>query len=126
MMHTLAAGRIVGSVRKRLAQGDCPTEPAFDRETLEDALLEVHRLYEAEFQEREQLKANWDRVAKLNNELRHETQAAREQIEHFQSAAYRIHTMRLNWGLACQCKCAECDILFEGIRDLLPEGSDQP
>lgn len=44
-MHTLAAGRIVGSVQKRLAQGDCPTEPPFDRETLEEALLEVHRLF---------------------------------------------------------------------------------
>jgi hypothetical protein len=47
-MHTLAAGAIVGSVKKRIAQGDCPTEPPFDRETLEDALMEVHRLFEAE------------------------------------------------------------------------------
>lgn len=55
MMHTLAAGAIVGSVKKRVAQGDCPTEKAFDVETLECALMEVHRLFEAEQRERETL-----------------------------------------------------------------------
>lgn len=55
MMHTLAAGAIVGSVKKRIAQGDCPTEKAFDVETLEGALMEVHRLFEAEQRQREQL-----------------------------------------------------------------------
>lgn len=54
-MHTLAAGAIVGSVKKRIAQGDCPTEKAFDVETLEGALMEVHRLFEAEQRQREKL-----------------------------------------------------------------------
>lgn len=54
-MHPLAAGAIVGSVKKRIAQGDCPTEKAFDVETLEGALMEVHRLFEAEQRQREKL-----------------------------------------------------------------------
>lgn len=54
-MHTLAAGAIVGSVKKRIAQGDCPSEKAFDVETLECALMEVHRLFEAEQRQREKL-----------------------------------------------------------------------
>lgn len=50
---------------------------------------------------------------------------ARERIQHLNAGIYIVHTMRLNWGLACPCKCSECDILFEGIRDHLPEGSEQ-
>ncbi len=47
-MHALAAGRIVGEVIKRVAEGDHPTTPAFTNEILEDALIEVHRLFTAE------------------------------------------------------------------------------
>lgn len=47
-MHALAAGRIVGEVIKRVAEGDNPTTPAFTNEILEDALIEVHRLFMAE------------------------------------------------------------------------------
>lgn len=54
-MHVLAAGAIVGSVKKRIAQGDCATEKTFDVETLECALMEVHRLFEAEQRQREKL-----------------------------------------------------------------------
>jgi len=61
-MHTLAAGRIVGSVKKRIAQGDCPTEKAFDVETLEEALVEVHRLFEAEQRQREKLETSLRRI----------------------------------------------------------------
>lgn len=54
-MHPLAAGLITGSVIKRVAQGDCPAEPAHSVETLEDALIEVNRLFQAEQKVREQL-----------------------------------------------------------------------
>ena len=47
-MHALAAGRIVGEVIKRVREGDHPTAPAFTNEILEDALIEVHRLFTAE------------------------------------------------------------------------------
>lgn len=40
-------------------------------------------------------------------------------IAQLEAAIESVHTMRLNWGLACQCKCSECDILFNGIRDVL-------
>ncbi|MDP8986652.1 MAG: hypothetical protein M3N97_16740 [Pseudomonadota bacterium] len=55
MMHPLAAGAVTGSVIKRVSQGDCPTEPAHSVETLEEALIEVNRLFQAEQKVREQL-----------------------------------------------------------------------
>jgi hypothetical protein len=42
-------------------------------------------------------------------------------VEKLETAIESIHTMRLNWALVCTCKCSECDIFFEGIRDVLPE-----
>jgi hypothetical protein len=56
-MHPLAAGAIVGTVIKRIAEGDCPTTPAFDVETLESALVEVNRMFQAEQKIRDQLQA---------------------------------------------------------------------
>jgi hypothetical protein len=47
-MHALAAAAVVNSVRRRVSQEDCPTEPPFDIETLQDALLELDRLLSAE------------------------------------------------------------------------------
>jgi len=44
-----------------------------------------------------------------------------ERIEMLEAAIETIHTVRLNWALACPCKCHECDILFEAIRDVLPD-----
>lgn len=63
LMHTLAAGRIV----KRVREDDCPTTPKFSNETLEDALLEVHRLFEAEQKERAERDA---RIEAQESELR--------------------------------------------------------
>jgi hypothetical protein len=51
-------------------------------------------------------------------ELLHLSKARIAQLE---AAIESIHTMRLNWALVCPCKCSECDIFFEGIRDVLPE-----
>ncbi len=42
-MHSQAADAIVESVRRREAQGDCPTEPAQSVETLENCILELAR-----------------------------------------------------------------------------------
>lgn len=43
-----SCGAVTGSVIKRVSQGDCPTEPAHSVETLEEALIEVNRLFQAE------------------------------------------------------------------------------
>jgi hypothetical protein len=51
----------------------------------------------------------------------YDIRAARKRIATLEAAIEAIHTMRLNWALVCQCKCSECDILFEAIRDVLPE-----
>lgn len=59
-----------------------------------------------------------------NAEALRQLEIARERIQHLNAGIYIVHTMRLNWGLSCPCKCHECDILFEGIRDHLPEGSE--
>lgn len=40
-MHKLAVQRIVDSVQRRVAQGDCPTEPPQSRETLEEVIVEL-------------------------------------------------------------------------------------
>lgn len=63
-MHALAAGRIVGEVIKRVAEGDHPTTPAFTNEILEDALIEVHRLFTAE---QAQLATAQERIATLES-----------------------------------------------------------
>lgn len=68
-----------------------------------------------------------DRIRALeadNAEALRQLEIARERIQHLNAGIYIVHTMRLNWGLSCPCKCHECDILFEGIRDHLPEGSE--
>lgn len=43
-MNTLAALLIADSVRTRIEQGDCPTEPPHHRETVEEALCELQRM----------------------------------------------------------------------------------
>jgi hypothetical protein len=48
-----------------------------------------------------------------------------ERIEKLEAAIETIHTVRLNWALACPCKCHECDILFEAIRDVLPDSETE-
>lgn len=40
-MHPLAVDAIVRSIQKRVAQGDCPTEPAHSVETLEEVIIEL-------------------------------------------------------------------------------------
>jgi hypothetical protein len=40
-MHQLAVEAIIRSVQKRVAQGDCPTEPAHSIETLEEVIIEL-------------------------------------------------------------------------------------
>jgi hypothetical protein len=40
-MHTLAVEAIIRSVQKRVAQGDCPTEPPQTVETLESVIIEL-------------------------------------------------------------------------------------
>jgi hypothetical protein len=40
-MHTLAVEAIIRSVQKRVAQGDCPTEPPQTIETLESVIVEL-------------------------------------------------------------------------------------
>lgn len=40
-MHKQALRAIVASVRRRVSQGDCPTEPAQPLEVLETALIEL-------------------------------------------------------------------------------------
>lgn len=40
-MHPIAVWKIVDSVRLRVNQGDCPTEPPHSRETLEEVVLEL-------------------------------------------------------------------------------------
>jgi hypothetical protein len=42
-MNLLAALLIADSVRTRIEQGDCPTEPPQTRETLEDVVCELQR-----------------------------------------------------------------------------------
>lgn len=56
-MHALAAGLITGSVIKRASQGDCPTEPEHSVETLEEALIEVNRMFQVEQKVRADLEA---------------------------------------------------------------------
>lgn len=56
-MHPLAAGAITGSVIKRASQGDCPTEPAHSVETLEETLIEVNRMFQAEQKIRTEMEA---------------------------------------------------------------------
>lgn len=45
-MHVLAVAAIVMSVRRRQAQGDCPTELPFSHEQLENALVSLADMYE--------------------------------------------------------------------------------
>jgi len=45
-MHSLAVKAIVASVKLRQTQGDCPTEPPFTREQLEDTLVSLAGMYE--------------------------------------------------------------------------------
>lgn len=73
-MHALAAGRIVGEVMKRVREGDCPTTPKFSNETLEDALLEVHHLFQREQEERERLTAAHAQLARELAEAREENE----------------------------------------------------
>lgn len=42
-MHKLAVERIIDSVQRRVAQGDCPTEPPQTVETLEEVICELAR-----------------------------------------------------------------------------------
>ena len=42
-MHLSALKAVLESVRRRVAQGDCPTEPPQSVETLEDALLSLEK-----------------------------------------------------------------------------------
>lgn len=42
-MHKLAVEAIVNSVQKRVAQGDCPTEPPQSLETLEEVICALAR-----------------------------------------------------------------------------------
>ncbi len=46
MMHMLAVAEMVKSVRRRMVQGDCPTEAPFGREQLENALVTLADMYE--------------------------------------------------------------------------------
>lgn len=86
MMHTLAAGAIVGSVKKRISQGDCPTEKAFDVETLEGALMEVHRLFEAEQRQRENLQERLDAMNRSTNM----TEGERAELQWNKAQAIRL------------------------------------
>ncbi len=45
-MHQLAVAEMIKSVRRRMGQGDCPTEAPFGREQLEDALVTLADMYE--------------------------------------------------------------------------------
>lgn len=45
-MHKLAVAEMIKSVRRRMAQGDRPTEPPFGREQLEDALVTLADMHE--------------------------------------------------------------------------------
>lgn len=45
-MHPAAVVAICDSVSRRIAQGDCPTEPPQSRETLEEALMELWRWHQ--------------------------------------------------------------------------------
>lgn len=45
-MHILLVAEIVKSVRRRQAQGDCPTEQPFSLEQLEDALVSLADMHE--------------------------------------------------------------------------------
>ena len=38
-MHPLSLAKVIESVRRRIAQGDCPTEAPFSREQLENAIV---------------------------------------------------------------------------------------
>lgn len=40
-MHKLILDQVVASVRRRVEQGDCPTEPAQSVETLELAVIQL-------------------------------------------------------------------------------------
>jgi len=40
-VHTLVLLKIIESVRRRQQQGDCPTEQAYSREMLENALAQL-------------------------------------------------------------------------------------
>lgn len=54
-MHLTALRAVILSVRRRVSQGDCPTEEAFPRETLENALATLADLY---FRDGDRLLAN--------------------------------------------------------------------
>jgi hypothetical protein len=43
MMHPLLLDEVIESVRRRVGQGDCPTEAPQSRETLENAVLDLDR-----------------------------------------------------------------------------------
>lgn len=45
-MHQLAVAEMIKSVRRRIGQGDCPTEAPFGREQLEEALVTLADMYE--------------------------------------------------------------------------------
>lgn len=45
-MHQLAVAEMIKSVRRRMKQGDCPTEAPFGREQLENALVTLADMYE--------------------------------------------------------------------------------
>lgn len=40
-MHPLARLQIIRSVQRRVAQGDCPTEPPHSREILEEVICDL-------------------------------------------------------------------------------------
>jgi hypothetical protein len=58
-MHPTALVALVHSVKRRIKQGDCPTEPPHSRETLEEMVSDLWDLWQAS-RSREKIRSDPD------------------------------------------------------------------
>jgi hypothetical protein len=62
--------------------------------------------------------------AQTTERICQELSLAEEGLANYEEEARDLRDLSLTWALACHCNCEMCQVLFERIRDAVPQTPD--